>query len=135
MRKFGIASLILLVAGTVAIWIETSNSSPYEGEAFYGKLLIGVAIIIGITILSIIKISPKKPVLAGVIAIMLSSFGILLWAIALILIIINHNFRDIPHRFLFFTSAIALFIGGILSFREGLQEKAAIEPKQENAPE
>jgi hypothetical protein len=112
--------------------------------------IIIINIIVGIIIVVLISISSKKPHLTGFLAILLSIFGIIIWGFLLILAISPNvlgnlkltysNILSIITVLAFFTSAITLFIGGILSIREDLQAKAAVEksvsePKQENAPE
>ncbi|NWJ48665.1 MAG: hypothetical protein HXX08_22625 [Chloroflexi bacterium] len=136
MRIFGIISLSLLVAGTIVQFVALlSTHDSDQSLVMVGWMLLGLHTIgVGSPIVSLRFVATKKPRMAGVIAIALSVPGILLW----IYFLMNHELARIDGSLvilLFLASAIALFIGGILSLREDLQAKAAIEPKQEKIPE
>ncbi|MEI7554497.1 hypothetical protein [Candidatus Chlorohelix sp.] len=117
MRKFGIASLILLVMGIFLNvgWL-LSPSSKYEwGLGYiYGLLSISGAIIVGLITLKLVAISLEMPGLAGSIALGVSVPGIFLWGAILIfpVPVLDSSGNGAILSLLYLASSIVLFIGG-----------------------
>ncbi|NWJ48666.1 MAG: hypothetical protein HXX08_22630 [Chloroflexi bacterium] len=124
MRKSGITSLVFMVIGFILslLWLnvkKTTNS--IELNWFF--LISGI--VLGLLIAILLAISPKKPVLAGVIAIVLSLLGLLIFGLLLCgylaaLGLIRGQeveLYSLAILLLYFSSSIALFIGGIKSVR------------------
>lgn len=145
MRKAGIASLILLAAGLVivGVWPKTYSSQGGLDNSFnpeyVGLIFLLPNMAVGFIISILIAVSLWKPLLAGIIAILLSIPGILLWGYALIsgFVVVGRYPAELSNNLVFslffvlpyFASAIALFIDGGLSIEEFLDKPKSQLPQ------